>query len=97
SARMQYTASSFAQTLVGLYRWLLIPLVKPPRIAGLFPASTEFHSEQPDVVLDRAVHPTMKAAAHSVMPLRMFQHGRVQFYALYILLTLLALLAVVAS
>ncbi|MCC6695460.1 MAG: hydrogenase [Candidatus Hydrogenedentes bacterium] len=97
SARMQYTASSFGQMLVGLYRWLLIPRAKPPHVTGLFPASSAFHSEQPDVVLDRAVHPTMKAAAHSVMPLRMFQHGRVQFYALYILLTLLALLAVVST
>src|SRR5439155_12853809 len=48
TARMQYTSSSFAQMLVGLFGWALRPRTRRPAGLPLFPQKTEFHSEVPD-------------------------------------------------
>ncbi len=40
--RMQYTSSSFAQMLVGLFGWALRPRVHKPRNLPLFPQKTRF-------------------------------------------------------
>src|SRR5262249_46305600 len=38
--RMQYTSSSFAELLVGLFGWALRPKEHQPKVQGLFPAET---------------------------------------------------------
>ncbi len=90
--RMQYTASSFAQMLVGLFGWVLRPRTKRPKALGLFPNRTAFHSEVPDTVLDEAVLPSFRFGARVFSWFRVFQQGSIQTYLLYIFLTLLALL-----
>src|SRR5439155_5160514 len=57
SSRMQYTASSFADSLVGLFGWALRPDVHSPMLTPLFPGTATFSSHVPDTVLDRAVLP----------------------------------------
>ena len=42
TARMQYTSSSFAQMLVGLFAWALRPRTHEPRVVSAFPTSTRF-------------------------------------------------------
>ena len=94
--RMQYTSASFAQLLVNLWRWALIPEIRP-RARGplaLFPAGGRFASVVPDTVLDRAILPALRGIAWTVGWLRWLQRGRVQDYLLYILLALLTLLLV---
>ncbi|HET9752971.1 MAG TPA: proton-conducting transporter membrane subunit, partial [Myxococcales bacterium] len=55
TARMQYTSSSFAQMLVGMFSFALRPEEHAPRVAGAFPGPAAYHGEVPDAVLDRLV------------------------------------------
>ena len=92
--RIQYTASSFAQILVGLFRWAVFPDVHRPRVQGAFPAAGErFESHAPDPVLDRLLLPALARGRAFLGLFRVIQAGRVQTYLLYIVVTLVALLA----
>ena len=93
TARMQYTASSFARTLVGLFAWAMPPEVHEPRTLPLFPAEAAFESHVPDTVLDRALLPALNRGQTLLGYARFIQSGRVQMYLLYVGLTLLVLLA----
>jgi hydrogenase-4 component B len=90
--RMQYTSSSFAQMLVGLFGWVLRPRTHGPKVTGLFPQKTGFHSEVPDAVLDDAVLPAFRFGGRLFSWFRVFQQGSIQAYLLYIFLGLLVLL-----
>jgi hydrogenase-4 component B len=89
---MQYTSSSFAQMLVGLFGWALRPRDQPPQIKELFPTSAAFHSEVPDPVLEEVVLPASRQMARLSAWLRILQRGSIQAYLLYIFLTLVLLL-----
>jgi hydrogenase-4 component B len=90
--RMQYTSSSFAQMLVGLFAWALRPRTSKPRDMALFPQKTSFHSEVPDPVLDEGVLPAFRFGASVSSWFRFLQQGSIQAYLLYIFLALIVLL-----
>jgi hydrogenase-4 component B len=90
--RIQYTSSSFAETLVGLFGWALQPKKKMPALKGPFPEKSEFKSDVPDTVLDRLVMPVMRAGAAVSRWFRWFQHGGAHMYLLYILIILVIFL-----
>jgi hydrogenase-4 component B len=90
--RMQYTSSSFAQMLVGLFGWALRPRTHKPRDLPLFPEKADFHSDVPETVLDEAVLPAFRFAGRLFSWFRVFQQGSIQAYLLYIFLALIALL-----
>jgi hydrogenase-4 component B len=90
--RMQYTSSSFAQMLVGLFGWALRPRTRRSKNLPLFPQKTSFHSEVPDTVLDEAVLPVFRFGGWVFSWFRVFQRGSIQMYLLYIFLALIALL-----
>jgi hydrogenase-4 component B len=90
--RMQYTASSFAQMIVGLFAWALRGRSERPAILALFPGPSRFHSEVPDTALDEAVLPAFRWGAWLFSAFRVFQRGSIQAYVLYIFIVLLALL-----
>jgi hydrogenase-4 component B len=90
--RMQYTASSFAQMLVGLFAWALRPRTYRPAELPLFPQKTHFHSDVPDTVLDEAVLPAFRFGGWLFSRFRVFQGGSIQIYLLYIAAALIALL-----
>jgi len=90
--RMQYTSSSFAQMLVGLFARILRPHIRRPSVRGLFPRPTGFHSEVPDTVLDGLVLPAFRGSAWLLSWARFLQQGSIQTYLLYIFLALIALL-----
>lgn len=92
TTRMQYTSSSFAEMLVGLFAWALRPRTHRTPITELFPARAQFHSEVPDTVLDEAVLPMFRGLARVFALTRMLQQGSVQVYLLYILAALVGLL-----
>ncbi|WP_243323925.1 proton-conducting transporter membrane subunit [Geothrix sp. SG200] len=91
-ARMQYTASSFADGLTRGLRWALRPVAHLPRIAGWFPRLARYESHVPDPVLDRTASPALQLIVRSAGLLRVAQGGALPVYLLYVLLTLLALL-----
>ncbi len=92
TARMQYTAASFAQTIVSLFIRVLRPHGQRPRVTGLFPRPTHTHSHVSDAVLDRWLLPAGIRIETWFGWFHRFQRGLTQHYVLYILLTLLALL-----
>jgi hydrogenase-4 component B len=93
TARMQYTASSTARGVVGLFGWAMRPVIHAPRPFTLFPFAAAFESHVPDTVLDRALLPALRGARWVLGFARYFQHGRMQLYLLYLGVTLVALLA----
>lgn len=94
SSRMQYTSSSFAQTLVEFFSWALQPDVHRGAAGGLFPGPSSFHSHVPDTVLDRAVLPLSRAAARVLGWFRWVQHGNVHLYIVYMLAAIVVLVMV---
>jgi hydrogenase-4 component B len=92
SPRIQYTASSFADSLTGSLAFLLRPQVRWMRVKGLFPSQRSYHSHVPDPVLDRCLEPGLRLGAKALGFLRFFQGGQLPLYLLYILATLVALL-----
>jgi hydrogenase-4 component B len=88
---MQYSSSSFAQTLVGLFSWALRPKVSKPDTRGLFPHAEAFTSNVADVVLDSILIPAAELGSRAVRWFRWVQRGSMQAYLLYILLTLIVL------
>ncbi|MDX9867727.1 MAG: proton-conducting transporter membrane subunit [Kiritimatiellia bacterium] len=92
SGRMQYTAGSFAQSIVLLFRGVLRPQGRLPHLTRLFPEKTHFHSHVDDAVLDRVLLPGGRHIEAGFAWLHRFQRGLTQHYLLYLLLTLLAFL-----
>jgi len=85
TARMQYTASSFADWLVGMSAIVLRPRVRAAEVSGSFPALSRFESHVPDVVLDLWTMPVGRALARVAGWFRFIQHGSVHLYVLYVL------------
>jgi hydrogenase-4 component B len=93
AARMQYTASSFAEMLVGLLRWGLRPDRHGGRVEAALAKPAEFASHTPDTILDRGVLPACRASIRIFTWLRArVQNGSSGCYLLYVALTLGALL-----
>jgi formate hydrogenlyase subunit 3/multisubunit Na+/H+ antiporter MnhD subunit len=92
SPRIQYTASSFAQPIVLLFRMFLRSKYRLDEPQGFFPERASFRSETPDVLGDYFYRPAMAGVAWAASKLRWLQHGRIQLYVLYIALTIFVLL-----
>ena len=90
--RMQYTASSFAQPLLLLFRLFLQPRDEIHEPHGLFPQQASLHSHTPDLFRRWLYEPLFLGIAWLASKLRWFQEGRIQIYVLYIALTILVLL-----
>ncbi len=96
SARMQYTAASFAEMLTGLFSWGLWMDIKGEQPFGFFPALARLADHTPDVVLDRLLYPSCRGLSRLAFTLRAFlQHGVLGVYLLYVALTLFFLLFLV--
>lgn len=92
--RMQYTASSFADFLVQLFKFGLWSERHGGKVNGLFPALTKFSSHTPDAVLDRLLCPLFMGSAWLCRRLRtIVQNGEIALYLLYFVLTIIALLS----
>jgi formate hydrogenlyase subunit 3/multisubunit Na+/H+ antiporter MnhD subunit len=93
TARMQYTASSFAQPILDFFNvfqsgWKRL---KAPR--GYFPVTASFETEALDTSQEKVYRPLFEAIERFLSKLRVMQHGRIQLYVLYIVLTLAFLIA----
>jgi len=97
TARMQYTAGSFAATITGWFAWILRPErhAEPP--TGAFPMRARFDEHTPETILDRVVQPAGSIVLRAAAAARKLQHGRIQAYILYVLIGVVgvALLAVI--
>ena len=93
TARMQYTASSFAQPLTSLFRLVLRTETHVRPLVGLFPREGALVTETPDAFREAIFRPAFAGIGRALERLRLFQHGRIQLYILYIVVTLIALIA----
>jgi hydrogenase-4 component B len=89
--RMQYTASSYAQPLTGMFHAVLGGRTEGEPVAGLFPSAARFSSDTPDSFLHLVFRPVFSTMGSVFSWLRWLQHGRLQMYVLYIAAALLAL------
>jgi hydrogenase-4 component B len=89
TARMQYTASSFADSIVRYFRFALRPHVHRVELRQPFPPPARFESHVADVVLDRGVLPAFRRMARGISWFRWIQQGNVHLYVLYIVVTLI--------
>lgn len=93
TTRMQYTSSSFAETIVGLFAWVLRPSEHAPKLRAVFPSHASYHSHVPEVVLDNLLVPAANGVGRGFQWMRWIQRGSTQRYVLYILITLVVLFA----
>ena len=91
--RMQYTASSFADPLTRFFSPLLGTRRKLSAPDGFFPDSASCSTETPDMSREHLYKPVFLAVERGLSKFQWLQHGHLNFYILYIVLTLLALLA----
>jgi hydrogenase-4 component B len=92
SKRMQYTGSSFGDSIVKLFSFILWPRSKEPNVSGIFPRRVNFKNIVADTVLDRLVLPVFRFAGHLLPMVRVFQRGQIHLYVLYILVIIIVLL-----
>ncbi|MFA7257516.1 MAG: hypothetical protein WC047_08090, partial [Kiritimatiellales bacterium] len=90
--RMQYTASSFAQMLTGLFRFVLRPKIHEPQIRSVFAQPSRFESHQDEPVLDQKLLPAARFITHLFGKVRPLQRGLAQQYLIYVAITVIALL-----
>jgi NADH:ubiquinone oxidoreductase subunit 5 (subunit L)/multisubunit Na+/H+ antiporter MnhA subunit len=92
SARMQYTASSFAAPLVGSCRMLLRPETRVQAPGGLFPNAASLRTRVEDPFEGRLFAPLFRQVRDLAARLHWLQAGPNQLYVLYVAAALLALL-----
>jgi hydrogenase-4 component B len=92
TARMQYTASSFAQPIMDFFNVFHRgqKYLKPPQ--GYFPVSAFFETETLDTSQEKVYRPAFAAVERLLSKFQVIQQGRIQLYVLYIVLTLIVLL-----
>lgn len=92
SPRMQYTASSFAQPITNIFRRFLGLREDYQVRGGLFPAQARLSSRARDAFLQDVYTPAFGGIEWIASKLRWLQHGRIQLYVLYIVVTLVIVL-----
>ena len=92
SARMQYTASSFAHPLVSYFNLVLGVREKKAVLSGYFPREDSFGTESRDLFVERLFAPLMSRLTGLLDAVRGIQEGHVQLYIAYIAATLVILL-----
>ena len=92
SARMQYTASSYAQPLIGMFQTVLRTRCDLQKPRGLFPAGASLHNRTPDLFVQGVYGPAIRGIVSLANIFRRVQRGQTHLYILYILVTVLLLL-----
>lgn len=97
TARMQYSAGSFAATITEWFAWILRPVVHEVRPEAVLAGRASHGSHTPETVLERIVEPAGSLVMLLSTTVRRRQHGRVQSYLFYLLLGVAVLAGVVLA
>jgi hydrogenase-4 component B len=92
TARMQYTASSFAHPILEPFGSMIPSRVDAERLRGHFPTGARYEEHVGDMAGERIVLPAFRRAVLLLGRVRVLQQGRIQLYLAYILVTLIVLL-----
>jgi hydrogenase-4 component B len=93
TARMQYTAGSFAGIITEWFAWILQPERHGHRPEATFPRRAAFEEHTPETVLERVIEPCARLVMWVSGVARRLQHGRTHAYILYLILGLAAVAA----
>ncbi|HTL68020.1 MAG TPA: proton-conducting transporter membrane subunit [Lacunisphaera sp.] len=97
AARMQYTSGSFGGIVGGWFGWLLQPERRLRRPRGPWPQEASRVERIPETVLERVFVPAGSRVLQTAAVMRRLQHGRLQFYVLYVVIGLAALAALAVT
>ncbi len=92
TARMQYTASSYAQPLTAMFGFFLQTHRELQAPEGLFPAEAALGTHTDDIFTKKLFQPLFRGIEQLLLQLHWLQQGRVQIYVLYVAATIFALL-----
>jgi formate hydrogenlyase subunit 3/multisubunit Na+/H+ antiporter MnhD subunit len=90
--RMQYTGASLIQPLTDMFSVFLRTRRAGADPEGIFPRQASLRTRTPDIFHEGILAPAFRGMGWLLGRLKWLQHGRLQLYVLYILLTLLVLL-----
>jgi hydrogenase-4 component B len=96
TARMQYSAQSFAGIITGWFGFILRPEVHARLPADVLASPATLTSHTPETVLDYVVQPLSRRVMAIATAARALQHGGVQSYLLYLVIGIAGLGIVVA-
>ena len=91
TARMQYTAGSFAGIITEWFAWVLRPERHQQLPDVCFPSTARHAEHTPETVLEKIVEPAAVLVMRLSALVRRLQHGRLQAYLLYLLIGVAAL------
>ena len=92
TARMQYTATSYARSMVEFHRPFVTIQTQHPEIEAIFPGDTIHESKVADVAEIGFNQILTRPLLWAAKKLHWIQHGRIQLYIAYIILTIVVLL-----
>ena len=92
TARMQYTGSSYAASILEFFRPVAPLSETHPPIRGRFPAATDYHSQVHDLAEQHMGWLVVRPVLWLFDKLRWLQHGDIHLYIGYILLAIVVLL-----
>jgi hydrogenase-4 component B len=90
TARMQYTAGSFAGIITEWFAWILQPERHEHRPEGALPRRAAFDEHTPETVLERVLRPCALGVMWVSAGARRLQHGRTHAYIFYLIVGLAA-------
>ena len=83
--------ASFGGLAAGWFTWIMRPVRKLRRPRGHFPVEAIRLERTPETVLERVITPLGGIIMRVSMAARRLQHGRLQFYILYVVAGLVTL------
>jgi len=97
TARMQYTAGSFAGIITEWFGWILCPVRHEQRPEEFFPVRASFTEHTPETVLEHIIRPVGGVVMQLSAAARRLQHGKLQAYLLYLVIGLAVLAGLVLT
>ncbi len=97
TGRMQYTGGSFAGVASGWFFWLLQTERAVQRPHGPLPDAARRVEYVPETVLEKLIAPVGEGVLHVSTAVRRLQHGRLQYYILYLVAGLAGLAVLVMA
>jgi len=91
TTRMQYTSSSFSQPITAFFAAILRSDTQTATPTSLFPQQASFASDTEDVAMRSMFRPAFVATSRLLNAFQWLQHGRVNYYVMYIAVTGIAL------
>lgn len=95
TARMQYTSSSYAASILNFFGPVAPLSEEHPPVEGRFPAPTRYHSHVHDIAEENILRLVVRPVLFLFDKLRWLQHGEIHAYIGYILLAIVAALVFV--